>query len=300
MPWSFRKSRRRNTVPARKQSYPNPSAEFLHSPSQLPQPSQLSNLGIIPPEIWLQILDFVPFETLWFLRLTCQLFNKLAIVRAWQVIRDTKVGVRTFFDSEHDPLSYVSATSELLYPVLPQNISSDIKGTIIDDPVFVNTTMVTWRVSTEQPTDCEDMRMSYRPLIVEIRFGTSTAGYRIERPQPMHGPFKDLSRKENWTAVSDRKSDPKFRSAKLGKIFSSKSRSRSHLHWPIYKGLPPRWIVQYLAKYGHGRNDNGQLVSQLVALTLIEVSLPVTQVVCTLIDALKYGDQIVEEDPSND
>src|SRR5271170_1003302 len=174
MPWSFLMSRRRNAVPARKASYnPNPSAEFLHSPSQPPQLPQLSNLGVIPPEIWLQILDFVPLETLWFLRLTCQLFNKLAIVRAWQVIRDTKVGVRTFFDSEHDPLSYVSATFELLYPLLPQSISSDLKGTIIDDPVFVNTTVVTWRVSTEQPADCEEMRMSYRPLIVEIRFGTS-------------------------------------------------------------------------------------------------------------------------------
>jgi len=289
MPWSSLVSRRRNTVPALKQLYPNHSDPLIRSPSQPPQQTNVppSNIRVIPPEIWLQILDFVPLEILWFLRPTCQLFNKLAIVRAWQTIRGTEVGVRTFFDSEHEPLSYLSAASELLYPALPESISLDIKGTIIDDPVFINTTVVTWRVSTEQPSDCAELRMSYRPSIVEIRFGSYAAGYPIERSQPMHGPYKDFSRKETWVAISNAKSNIKSRSTKFGKIFSLKSRNRKDPHWPIYKGPTPQWTVKYTAKYGYGRDDNGQIVSQLVALTLLEVSIPVTQVVCTLIDALK-------------
>src|SRR5277367_51721 len=230
-----------------------------------------SNLRVIPPEIWLQILDFVPLEVLWFLRPTCHLFNKLAIVRAWHTVRSTEVGVQTFFDSEHEPLSYLSSTSELLYPALPQNISLDIGGTVIDDPVFMNTTLVTWRVSTEKPSFCEDLRMSYRPLIVEIGFGAHRTGYQIEHPRPTHGLLKDFARKESWAIVSN----AKLWSTKFAKLFSSKNRNRTQFRWPVYKGPTQRWTIKYIARHGYGRNDNGQAVSQLVNLTLLEVSLPV-------------------------
>jgi len=288
MPWSSILGRGRNTV---KQSRSKLSYELPlpGNPSEVSQQSDRpgpSDLPVIPPEIWLQILNFVPLEILWFIRPTCRLFNKLAIVRAWQTIRSTEVGVRTFFDSEHEPLSYVSPTSEILYPSLPQRISLDIRGTVIDDPGFINTTVATWHVSTELASHCEELRMSYRPLIVEIHFGSYGAGYQIERPQAMHGPLKDFARQENWTTASNTKS----RSPKFAKLFSFKSSSRTQVRWPIYKGSTPRWNIKYKAKYGYGRNDDGRVVSQLVNLTLLEVSLPVTQVVCTLIDALKYGD----------
>ena len=290
MPWSSILGLARNPG---KQSRAKLEYDLPRSPSETSQQSDLmpSNLRVIPPEIWLQILDFVPLEILWFLRPTCRLFNKLAIARAWQTIRGTEVGVRTFFDSEHEPLSYLSSTAELLHPSLPQSISLDIRGKIFDDPVFINTTVATWRVSTEHPSDCEELRMSYRPLIVEIHFGAYTAGYSIDRPQPTYGRLEDFTRKEIWASGLSTKS----RSTKFAKLFSSKSSRRTQFPWPIYKGLTPRWSIKYMAKYGYGRNDDGQVVSQLVNLTLLEVSLPVVQVVCTLIDALKYGAPVGQE-----
>ena len=288
MPLSSILRRRRNTVPFRKESIPSPVLEPPDRPTQAPQPPDVppSNLQVLPPEIWLQILEFVPFERLWFLRGTCWLFNKLALVRAWQTIRDSEIGVKTSYNSEHEPLSYVSESSELLSPALPQSILSDLRGTVIDDPVFTNTTMARWHVKAEHPADCEQLRMSYNPFMVEIRFGSFEARYYIYRPRPTYGRLQDFARMETWSTVSNTKP----RSGKVTKLFSSKSGTKDRN--PIYKGLTPLWGVQYMAKYGHGRNDEGRVVSQLVKVTLLEVSLPVTQVVCTFIDALNHSDPV--------
>jgi hypothetical protein len=299
MPWpslrSWAKAKKRPVSQAIVPSSIEPSLSDASQTSQV-APVTSSNVRALPPEIWLQIIQFVPLLDLWFLRPTCHLFNKLAIVRVWHLLRDTEVGVRTYFKSEHDPLSHESGSSELLYPALPQNLSTDISGTIIDDPFFLNTTNATWRVSTERSSDCEQLRMSYRPFLVEIRFGSHGAGYHIEKPQPVRGKIKDFSRNEAWSVTPDSKS----RSPKFAKLFSSKSSRRSQVPWPVYKGATPQWIVKYVANYGYGRNDEGKLVLELVKVTLLEVSLPVSQVVSTFIDALKYSDLISQEETSND
>src|SRR5438045_9474238 len=109
MPW--------NSISRRfKKSSSKKRAEQIDSRTFSLQTSQTSlvvdfptpNLPIIPPELWLQIINFIPLENLWFIRGTCRLFNILALVRVWEIIRDSEVGVRTFFDSAHEPLSYTS------------------------------------------------------------------------------------------------------------------------------------------------------------------------------------------------
>src|SRR5208282_1498092 len=123
-------SRRLSTLSIRKQPISNSSHPSLIAPSQTSQTADYdpdSTLPIIPPELWLQIIDFLPLETLWFIRRTCQLFNLLALVRAWELIGETEIGVRTFFDSEHEPLSYISLTPELLSPSIPKSLSLNIQ-----------------------------------------------------------------------------------------------------------------------------------------------------------------------------
>jgi hypothetical protein len=289
MPWATF-SRRLSTLSIRKQPISNSSHSSPVDPVQTSQTTDYdldNTLPIIPPELWLQIIEFLPLESLWFIRGTCQLFNLLALVRAWETIRETEVGVRTFFDSEHEPLSHVSLTPELLSPSLPKSLSLNVQRQNIEYPEIKNVRKATWRVVNENHCNYEDMRMSYRPFTVEIRFPSNIrAGYQLKRPELERGAPKDTIRAERWSVGHNSKSNQ----SKLLKLFSSKNNVRMQSPWPLYQGATPEWSVGYVAEYGVGRNDEGKLVHQLVTVTLREVSLPISQIVCTLIDALKYSD----------
>lgn len=290
MPWTS-VSRRLSILSPRKRADYN---ESLPPRIEAPQSSLVAefpprDLPVIPPELWLQIIDFLPFESLWLVRRTCRLFQFLALVRAWELIRDTEVGVRTYFDSQHDPLSYISAAPQLLSPSIPKSLSMDLHRTAIDDPVIRDSRKATWRVVEERQCDCQGLRFSYRPYTVEILFPSNIrAGYNVERPKQVCGPMKDLIRIESWSIGSN----PTSNSSKFAKFFSKSDRYGSS-PWPRYKGPTPEWNMDYVAEYGLGRNDDGELVHQLEQLMLREVTLPVTQVVCTFIDALKYSDSTI-------
>lgn len=286
MPWTSLFQRRSRTgsfqgQPDLSESHPLPP-ESSQTPPALDYRS--ADLPVIPPELWLRIIDFVSLENLWFLRRTCRLFHSLALIRVWHLIHDTEVGVLTSFESEHQPLSYISTTPQLLYPSLPATLSMNLHGTTLDDPVINNMKKVIWRVVEKQESDCEDLRMSYQPHTLEIKFASDVrAGYRIERPLFVHGPLKDLVRRETWSTRPDTKS----RSSKLSKFFSSNATNREASQWPQHPGPTPEWIVEYAAEYGFGRNDDGNLVRQLKRISLQAVYLPVWQVIGTLIDARK-------------
>jgi hypothetical protein len=286
MPWTSLFQRRSRTGSSRGQP------DFTESHSLSPDSSQTppaldypsADLPVLPPELWLRIIDFLPLENLWFIRRTCRLFHSLALIRVWHLIRDTEVGVLTSFESEHEPLSYISTTPQLLCPSLPATLSMNLHGTKLDDPVINNMKKVIWSVVETEESDCEDLRMSYQPHTVEIKFTADVrAVYRIERPLFVYGPLKDLVRKEAWSIRPDTKS----RSSKLSKFFSSNATNRETSQWSQCSGPTPEWIVEYAAEYGFGRNDDGNLVRQLKQISLQRVSLPVWQVIGTLIDACK-------------
>ena len=74
------------------------------------------------------------------------------------------------------------------------SLSMNPNGIILDDPVIKDMKNAIWRVVEEQQSNCEDLRMSYRPHTVEIRFSPDVqAGYRIERPLLAHGQVKGFS-----------------------------------------------------------------------------------------------------------
>jgi hypothetical protein len=294
MPWATF-ARRLSTLSVRKQPISNSSHPSLVNPSQTSQTTDYdpdNTLPIIPPELWLQIIDFLPLESLWFIRGTCQLFNLLALVRAWEMIRETEVGVRTFFDSEHEPLSYITLSPELLSPSIPKSLSLNVQRQSIEYPGVKNIKRATWRVVNENHCDCDDMRMSYRPFTVEIRFASNIrAGYQLKRPELERGAQKDMIRVERWSVGHNSKS----KQSKFSKLFLSKNNDRTQSPWSLYQGVTPEWSMEYMARYGVGRSDDGKLVNQLVTVTLREVSLPISQIVCTLIDALKYSDSTTLE-----
>jgi hypothetical protein len=251
------------------------------------------NLPVIPPELWLQIVNFIPLEDLWFIRGTCRLFNTLALVRVWEMIRDSEVGVQTFFDSEHEPLSY-TGIPEIYSPVVPKSLMIDprLRRTAIDDPAITAVKKATWRVTEEQGRDCEDLRFSYRPVSLEIRFASSIkAGYKLEQPIRKCGLFNELIRVETWSNLNNSIVKP----GKFMKRFSKRA-DRTQSPWPVYKGPQPEWNVIYMAEYELGRNDEGMWQHQLKELTHREVSLPIPQIVGAFIDALKYNHLIVEEE----
>src|SRR5579871_3788393 len=66
------------------------------------------DLPILPLELWIQIVNFVPLERLWLVRGTARLWNWIALVRAWHVAILTNISVSTYLKSEHTPLSYLA------------------------------------------------------------------------------------------------------------------------------------------------------------------------------------------------
>jgi len=268
----------------------------------------IHNLPHLAPEIWLQIVDLLPLEAIWPLRRTNRLFNAVAIYKAWQVFCTTEVGVRTYFDSEHEPLSHLSPSPEILTPIIPPVLSDlerDLRkeGKAIDDPFFRKTKRVTWTVKQELRSDCDDLRFTYRPFSIEITFSPTSvrrlrAGYKLEKPAHTKVPLQDFIKKEIWS-VTEGKRGRKNSSASKSKfkLFRRGSGQKGFgAQWPVYKGAPLQWGLSYVGEYGLGINDNGNLAHQLDKLILKEVSLPVGQVVCALIDALKYEFPIEEEE----
>lgn len=235
----------------------------------------LRKLPVIPPEIWSHILGLLPIASLWRLRRTCRLFNVIAIVDAWQLFCDSEIAVRTFFKSVHNPLSHIGDVAEMLKPVIPPSLSSYPRLPSVNDSFQNDTEVVTWRIAEETKTDFHSMRYSYKPFSVEIRFGGQIlVQYEVGRLRQTRERFNNDFCTERFLVES--------KIPILSKFFPSKRNKTKQ----IYRFPMPDWGFTYIAQYGAGTNDDGELVRQLVGVTLQEVSLPISQIVRTFIEGI--------------
>jgi F-box domain len=241
------------------------------------RPRIMSRPPPLPPEVWIHIIDFLPFEILWALRRTSKLWNSLALVRVWHLVRDSEVAIWTYFDSEHKPLSYLTPIPQLLRPLIPEELQSNHALRIA--PGLSLPDRVTWRVCEDLTTDCDSgLRFSYHPRNLEICFPDAvSAAYNIQTATRTNGRYSNLARTEQWEGT-------KFpKTSKFSKFFW---RKRSESSASIRKGPQPEWVVQYRAQYTIDADDEGKLAVQLCELTLQEVSLPVLQIVRVWTDGL--------------
>ena len=237
----------------------------------------------LPPEIWTDIVHFIPFEQLWLVRGTARLWNWVALIRAWHLIVNSEIGVYTFFDSEYAPLSYLTPSPELLRPSIPAPIQSNIIPAIEDANIPTLNTVV-WRVAEPKGTSCEGLRFSYYPVKLEICFNGDIGGkFDVRDSSLTKGPHKDLARMETWTGQKK----PAIKKL-TKKIFTLKRDSASRTTRKFIEGGGrPDWVFKYYAQYNIGLNDDMQPAMQLKTLTMLEVSLPLSQVVRVWIDGLE-------------
>jgi hypothetical protein len=230
-------------------------------------------MPIVPPEIWLQIIDFIPFETLWVARRTSRLWNSQAILRAWEMIMGTELGVQTYIENEHKPLSFLQAFPEPLRLVIPEDLK--IKRQVTD-PMSTLPSYVKWFVKERFILDGHDLRFSYYPAILTVKFGETQVVYNPNKPICVKGKLDDLSRKELWR--SSRTSS----GAKLVRKWSRNGSSSATKNL----GAMPDWSFLYIGIYTLAP-DEGRLVWQLDKITLQEVTLPVYHIISVWLAAEK-------------
>ena len=276
---SFSFSRKKPAATAPPAVLPEPPSAVRPEPQAVTQP----NFPTLPPEIWTHIIYFIPFEHLWLMRGTSRLWSWVALIRAWHLIAHSEVGVHTFFDSEYAPLSYLTPSPELLRPSIPPSIQSKLIPSIDDANIPMLNTVV-WRVAEPKETSCEGLRFSYYPYKMEICFAGDIGGkYDVRDTELTKGLHKDFARMETWTGL--KKPITKKLTKKLFAL-NRDSTSRTTRKF-LEGGGRPDWVLKYYAQYNIGLNDDMQPTMQLKALTMVEVSLPLSQVARVWIKGLE-------------
>jgi len=228
------------------------------------------NLPVIPPEIWLHILKFVSFGTLWYARGTARLWNSQAILRAWTTILDTEIGVQTYIENEHKPLSFLQANPEILKLVIPEELKLTRE---ISDAQTILPSYVKWFVKERFILDGTDLRFSYHPSIITVKLAEDLEMvYRPHKPTCVRGALEDLLRKEQWHV-----------SAPSGEKKLLKRWTKNTV--PI--GRVPEWTLLYIGIYTLVPTEAGRLIWVVDKVTLQEVTLPIWQVIGIWEDARK-------------
>jgi hypothetical protein len=247
-----------------------PTAPIQEPPRtpEIPTPT----LPILPPEILLQIIELLPFKSLWFIRGTCQHWNSLAFAQAWQIISKTFLVLdTTLLISGHGP----SMRLEHLFPINPdQTQQSSHPWLDLNKSYPTNTTIATWRVKMENPFIGGDLTYSYKPSLLHVlpRPPGAISAYEMESMSVSQGRLGNFRRMETWSTTKRRSS--------IATLFSRKGSVQQSL---VKDGpTDPRldWSIQYLGEYKMDPLDQYPPMYRLRKLTLLQVSLPISQLVC--------------------
>jgi hypothetical protein len=144
----------------------------------------------------------------------------------------------------------------------------------------MNKDMVTWRgkVIKPIPSGVMVLNFSYRPyqLHVQSEFTGSVKSYSLEDGRVSYSPFKNYKRTETWSFAKQKRSQ-------LGSLFMRKGAVQNQERGVISavdQGVD--WIMKYVGEYmlsPMGSRDQYDFRYRLGRLELVEVSLPITQVV---------------------
>lgn len=261
----------------RKQSLP---VKELEIPSHEPQPSPETtvpseSLPILPPEIILQILEALPFKSLWFLRGTCQHWNSLAIARAWNFVSVTKMYATTIIQLPWigDNVDFQNWYDTLL-PVVPTAMNLIQPILLKDDLSCNNTKVVIWRPRKPTPSHTSGVTFTYLPSDIRISIPQmSTQMYPLNDTHVSYCSFKDRVRTEMWTNI-------KRKPPKVTTLFARKGIGQRRKTVEASATKPElEWSMKYVGEYIMGPREGHSFRYQLGKLVLHEVSLPLYQVV---------------------
>jgi len=166
-------------------------------------------------------------------------------------------------------------------------VATDLCGAPLHRPLspfeaynLSNRATITWRPTQEAPLP-PGLRSSYSPFCLYAIFGGRPdlrCGYRLDKLRRHYGPFRDAQRHETWY----KKSRPR----KIQKLLSTGDQD-SPFH------VAPRrldWKLKYISEFAFLTDRAGMNALQMKKLVLVEVSLPLYQIVCAWIDALRHAE----------
>lgn len=228
----------------------------------------------LPPEIWLLILECMPFDTLWLLRSTARPWNTIALSRAWELVSNSNLCVVTHnqIPTRGQPVRHHLTH---LVPTDLNRVQMNRRLSVPDTIRLSTRTTIIWHAIDQSPLPT-DLQNNFQPQLLSISFGDLCGTYPMIKARRHYSRFCDFARSEIWFI----KSRPSKMSKFLSKSNIDTRRIPRTLEWNITYisdfSLPPPGLDLYRAY-------------QIQQVMLVEVSLPLIQIVCAYIDALRHS-----------
>jgi hypothetical protein len=244
-----------------------------------PEDSEIAiPLPPLPAEIWMQILEHLSFDALWFMRGTSHLWNSVALKRAREVVSLSHVNVQTDMSvvlqsqlillsaSERSEPSLIRkrlmvvSYHERLDPYVPDE-SSDIPDRSPDN--IVGPSIASWRIKAKPFKMGEGTTYVYQPYALEIQFDLLSVAvkFSLRESRLSSGVFTELERRESW------------RLALRPRSGGFRRRSEKEKVPPIEGALS----VSYSAEYKFDESDDTCPI--LDKLTLCDVTVPIWRII---------------------
>jgi F-box-like len=260
----------------------------VSSAGNLQTPAITPNTTRLPPEILLQIVEQLPLASLWSIRGTCRQWNTLALNEAWKAISKPTLVLDT---NLHDPIDRTwSILTNSLSLVGPEQQHSPSVSPQSPKKGPLTTTRATWRVkqgNTFSPRGRE-VPYTYEPGFLQVLPGPHLPGpqgniteFSMEKLSVSYGRLKEFKRIESWTSNAKRRSN-------FTALFSKKGGQKSkEQKGPADHRLD--WSITYLVEYHMDSIGQYPPVYRLRKLTLLEVSVPISQIVCSYLPEFTDG-----------
>jgi hypothetical protein len=274
-----------DNIPSRKHRL----SKFSLSPSRAKKPAILDvdESLFLPPELWLQILDYLTFDTLWLSRRVNHLWNSAALSRASSIFFSSKVTVDiVMIDDQATPMPPQIQKMDMFPALFGRSFSVNGEHNFVSlplgtaEPISDKRETITWRARDNTPFHLLNRIYGYRPRLLSVTFQSEGKSWGVEynlrdhREKSMQ--LKEKGRREEVWLSQKSKVDSRF--PWLRSPNADMSGTLGIIH--------PQWNLRFEAKYGPQRRSYGELVHELHQIALLEVTLPIAQIVSIWADGM--------------